>query len=474
MNWPDPFGSAKPFTTGKREVGLETRQCEVAIIGAGTAGLHAYKSATKAGADVLMIERGPGGSTCTATGCIPSKLLIAAGRTAAIAREAGTFGINVSGVEVDGVAVLRRLRAERDKANGQIKDQYLAIPECHRLHGSARFTGPNTLAVDDGITVEARSIIIAAGAHPEVPEPLSPIGRLVHTHETIFEIDRLPEALAVIGAGPLGLELAQAFARLGVTVTVLDKSSAVGALNDPACEEAARSCLAKDMSIHLGVKVSATMADGRARLAWTGESAGEIVVDLVLAAAGRSPNLDGLNLSASGIELDEQGVPKFDPDTRRCGPSQVFVAGDIDAWRPVLHEAARGGTIAGCVAAGEAAFRPIPALSIAFTEPNLIEVGARYGSLPDGTIIGEAKARDNARSGIDGEDEGLIRLYADAQGELLGGTIVLTGGEHLGQSLALAIDRGMDAASFADQAWYHPVLEEMLQKAARDIVRQLA
>jgi len=451
---------------------MTVRRCDVAIIGAGTAGLHAYKRATRLGADAVVIERGPGGSTCTASGCIPSKLLIAAGRAAHRARGAHLFGIDVGGVAIDGDAVLRRLRAERDRSNGRIRDQYLRIPEANRIGGEARFTGPASLTVDGRMMVEARAVIVAAGARLEVPPPLAPVRALVHAHETIFDIERLPASLAVIGAGPLGLELAQAFARLGVAVTVLGKSDAIGALKDPACEQAARAALDAEMAIHLGVEVEASMAGAQARVSWIGDSRGSVVVDLVLAATGRSPALGVLDLAAAGIETDDAGVPLFDPATRRCGDSAVFVAGDIGDRRPVLHEAARGGTIAGQVATGGAACPPRPALAIAFTEPNLVEVGTPFGSLPDGAIVGEAKASDNARSGIDGDDKGLVRLYADRDGTLIGGTIVLTGGEHLGQSLALAIDRGMDATAFADQAWYHPVLEEMLQSAARDILRQ--
>ena len=451
---------------------MATRHCDVAIIGAGTAGLHAYKSAKKAGADVILIERGPGGSTCTRTGCIPSKLLIAAGRSAAEARKAGVFGVSVSDVAIDGRAVMRRLRAERDKAEGQIRDEYLDIAEEHRLHGKARFTAPMTLAVGNDIVVEARSVVIAVGAHPEIPPSLEPVRSLTHTHETIFEIEELPATLAVIGAGPLGLELAQAFARLGVAVTMLDKSDKVGALADPQAEEEAREALQNDFALRLGVEVESALVAGKARLSWTGADEGTVEVDMILAATGRRPDLASLDLAASGLPTNDKGIPEFDPATRRCGDTQVFIAGDVGGWHPVLHEAARGGTIAGSLAAGGEPLPPVPALSIAFTEPNLVEVGTKFGELPDGAIVGVAQATDNARSGIDAQDEGSVRLYTDRAGKLLGGTIVLTGGEHLGQSLAFAIMSGLDAARFADQTWYHPCLEEMLQAAARDAVRQ--
>lgn len=451
---------------------MSHRRCDVAIIGAGTAGLHAYKRAAAADADVLLIERGPGGSTCTRSGCIPSKLLIAAARAAADARTAGTFGIEVAGVRVDGPGVMRRLRAERDKADGRIRAQYERVPPEHRMHGEARFTGPSTLAVGEAV-VHARSVIIAAGARAQVPPALEPVRPLVRTHETIFELEDVPASVAVVGAGPLGLELAQAFARLGAAVTVLDKGGAVGALKDPECERSARNALGREVALHLDVEVTAAMAGERARLCWTGDSRGEVEVELVLSAAGQTPDLSGLDLGSAGLALDDDGVPLFDRDTRRCGDNPVFVAGDAGVWRPVLHEAARGGTIAGAVAAGAEPLRPVPPLAIAFTEPNLVEVGCAFDALPDGAVVGCALATDNARSGIDAEDVGLVRLYADAAGRLLGGTIVLIGGEHLGQALALAIERGLDAAGLAEQAWYHPCLEEMLQEAARDVCRQL-
>ena len=354
-----------------------------------------------------------------------------------------------------------------------MRNQYRDIPEDQRPHGSARFAGPTTLLVGDDIRVEARAVIVATGASPQIPASLKAARALMHTHETLFDIEALPASLAVVGAGPLGLEMAQAFARLGVAVTVLDNSDKLGLLTDPQAEQVARRAFEKDFAIYLGVTVDAVMDGSKARLSWTGDSAGAVAVDMVLTATGREPKLAGLDLGTAGIETDDKDVPSFDPHTHRCGDTSVFLAGDADIWRPVLHEAARGGTTAGLVAVRGAPLPQRPALSIALTEPNLVQVGTKFDELPDGAIVGTAAAVNDARSGIDGELEGLARLYAAPSGKLLGGTIVLTGGEHLGQSLALAIDRDMDAASFADQAWYHPVLEEMLQAAARDIVRQV-
>ena len=444
------------------------RRCDVAIVGAGTAGLKAYKAASAQGADVVLIEKGPGGSTCTRHGCMPSKLLIAAGRTAHVARGAGAFGIEVADVRVDGPAVLARMRRLRDGFVQSVLDDYHAIPDDRRLQGEARFEGADTLVVGDTRIVAGR-IVIAVGATPTVPSPLKPAGDLIHTHETIFEIADLPRRMAVVGAGPQGMELAQAFARLGVAVTLLDHAKTVGHLKDPAAADAARDAFADVADLHLGVDVSAEPAGpGEATVRWTGDDEGEVTVDCILVSAGQKPQLAALNLAATGLALDDDGVPRFDHVTRRCGDSAIFIAGDADVWRPVLHEAARGGRIAGNGAIGEDAPPELPALAIAFCEPNLVEVGVPFPDLPDGAIVGCAAASENGRTTVDGETAGVVRLYADRDGRMLGATLVVEDGEHLGHLVALAIGRGMTLAEFADQPWYHPTVEELLQTAARD------
>lgn len=447
---------------------LDERNCDVVIIGAGTAGLKAYKAAVARGGDVVIVERGPGGSTCTRIGCMPSKLLLAAARVAHQARGAAEFGVITGPVTVDAGKLWERVRRERDRFVASVLDDYHAIPADHVIHGSARFDGPGAIVVGEARITATKGIVIATGGHPVVPGTLDPVRHLVHTHESIFELDGLPKAMAVFGAGPLGLELAQAFGRLGVDVTVIDAGDSVGGLHDPDTNAAAIKALAEDMTIVLGVEASATLRDdGLAHVSWSG---GAVTVDCILAATGRSPSLDGLDLESTGVTLDEHGTPLFDPSTRRCGDSNIFIAGDANAWRPVLHEAARGGRIAGDVAMGGPAAKPLPAFAVAFTEPNLVEVGTSFDALPDGARIGEGAVADNGRAVADGDDRGLVRLYADADGVLIGASIVAPEAEHLGHLVALAIERGMDVAAFEDQAWYHPTIEELLQTAARDIL----
>lgn len=336
------------------------------------------------------------------------------------------------------------------------------------IHGSARFCGADTVMVGDIRVTARRGIVIATGGHPIVPDLLQPVQHLVHTHETIFDLDSLPRTLAVLGAGPVGIELGQAFARLGVAVTVIDDGDSVGGLKDPDVNQAVIDALGGEMTLALGVEAKASATDdGRARVAWDG---GDVVVDLILAATGRPPSLAELALENTGLALDSRGTPEFDERSRRCGESAIFIAGDAGAWRPVLHEAARGGRISGEVAAGGDAPRALPAFAVAFTEPNIVSVGIGFDALPEGARIGVARVSGNGRATADGESEGLVRLYGDRDGQLIGAAIAAAHGEHLGHLVALAIDRGTDVATFADQAWYHPTVEELLQEAARDLL----
>ena len=442
---------------------MDKRSCDVAVIGAGTAGLEAWRAATKAGADALLIERGPGGTTCARVGCMPSKALLAAGRAAHSARGAGEFGVRVAGVEVDGAAVMARVRRMRDIMTQAVFDGMDDIPMEKRIDGEACFTGPTTLAVGD-LTIEAKSVVIAVGADPSVPDAFDAVADRVRTHVDIWELDTLPKRLAVLGAGPVGIEIAQAMARLGVEVTVFDPGHSVGALKDEEANRAAIDCLSREVALRLGEKPTGRPADGGVRLEGEGDP---VEVELVLAAAGRPPNLEALNLEATGVALGDGGVPVFDPLTKRVGDSRLWIAGDANDWRPVLHEASHAGEVAGRAAAGAAGDPAmLTKFAMVYTDPGMVTVGADADDLPDGARTGEARV-EGGRAQVDGQEGGAVRLYADTDGVLIGGTVVSHAAEHLGHTLMTAVARGMTAAEFKDLPWYHPCYEEHLQKAAR-------
>jgi len=449
--------------------------CDVAIIGAGTAGLAAYRSATKAGAHAVIVDPGPGGTTCARVGCMPSKALIAAGRAAHVARHAGLFGVQTGPVEIDGVAVMHRVRAERDYFVASVMEDVDAIPAAHRITGRARFAGPDRLTVTDGPNIVARAIVIAVGSVPEIPDLLDPVRDLVHSSDTIFEIATPPNNMAVLGAGAIGLELAAAFARLGTRVTIFDKGDAIGSLADRDAEKVARDRLVRDIDFKLDTDLAAAEpAEGGARLSWEGGSA---IFDCILAAAGRPPANDPLGLDSTGLALDDHGTPHFDASTGRCGDAPIFIAGDARACRPVLHEAARSGRLAGHNAARLDAMRrdaTLPALAMIFTEPQIATVGCAFAELPSDAVTGVATFQDNGRVHIDAGGDGILRLYADRDGVLLGATIVGQDAEQAAHLLAMALSCGLTLAELADQVYYHPTVAEVLQQAARDALKVLA
>ena len=189
---------------------------DVAIIGAGTGGLVARRTAKAAGASVLMIDPGPFGTTCARVGCMPSKLLIAAADAAHHARTAAQFGIEIPEVNVDGAAVMRRVQSERDRFVGFVED---AIEDARKLgelrQGRAKITGPGRLTVDGTEAVAFNRLVVAAGSSPFVPPPFRGLEHLLLTNEDVFELEELPASLLVIGLGVVGLELGQAFAPVG-------------------------------------------------------------------------------------------------------------------------------------------------------------------------------------------------------------------------------------------------------------------
>jgi dihydrolipoamide dehydrogenase len=448
--------------------------CDVAVIGAGTAGLAAERSARRTGARTLIIDPGFSGTTCATVGCMPSKLLIAAARAAHGARHAALFGV-MARPQVDGAAVMARLRAERDHFTQTTLAAIADLPASVILRGMARFADGTTLVLEDGTRIAARAIVIATGARPAVPEPFAPLGDLVLTNETLFDLETLPETLAVVGAGPLGLELAQAMARLGVAVTLLDKAETLGAIHDPAIAQSLHAMLAREMTIALGVEIRAGVKDGKAWLAW-GDPGDEHhgMFDRVLVATGRPPRLEGLDLEAAGLALDNHGIPRFDRETMHCGGSAIFIAGDAAADRPVLHEASAEGAIAGYNAAcwpDVAPTRRMVPLSILFTDPPLATIGRTDA---EGLATGEASYADQGRARVEGVAQGLVRLHADPNGgRLLGATLLCPAADHLAHLIAWAIEDGRTAAELLQRPFYHPSLEEGLKPALRRICAQV-
>ncbi len=447
---------------------MDELTCDVAIIGAGTAGLAAERSARSNGAKTLLIDETFGGTTCASVGCMPSKLLIAAADAAHAVRSAHVFGVDADPV-IDGAAVMARVRKERDKFVAGVEKSIAKIPDAVKVCARATFTGPTTLALDDGRTVRAKAVVIATGSSPAIPDSFDAVKDRVLTNETIFELETLPASVGVIGAGPLGLELAQALVRLGVETIVFDQGDAVAALKDSHVAEALHAILEHELPIKLGVETKAMFDGDGVRLSWSGKDSGEQRFDYLLVATGRPPRLKGLGLETTGLDLDDHGSPDYAPDTMQCGEAPIFLAGDADHDRPVLHEASSEGTIAGrnaaCFPDVTSAERMVP-FAIMFTEPSVAVIGVVPKDGEADIVVGTASYTDQGRAKVMACNAGLVRFYADAaDGKLTGATMAGPGVEHSAHLIAWAIQSGWTATQTLALPFYHPTFEEGLKPA---------
>jgi dihydrolipoamide dehydrogenase len=461
---------------------MNTRRVDVAIIGAGTAGLNARKEAQRAGKSWVLIESGPYGTTCARVGCMPSKLLIAAADVAHDVARSGEFGIRVgSDWGVDGPAVLERVRRERDRFVGFVVEATESIAEEHRIRGHARFVGPTTLQIDDHTQVEAGAVVIATGSSPWIPPQLEPIADQVAVNDDVFEWQDLPASLAIFGTGIIGLELGQALSRLGVAVEFFNPFDDLGRFSDPVVSQKAHEVFSERLTLNLEADVtSVEPTESGVRIQWTdprGEQH-ERTFEKVLAAAGRRANVAGLDLEKAGIPLDEHGLPTSDPRTLQVGDTPVFVAGDVSGHRPILHEASEEGRMAGANAARypavEASVRKTP-IEIAFTDPQMAIVGKRYAELDASNIeVGEVSYDNQGRARVMGINCGVVRVYAETERcKIVGAEMFGPRVEHTAHLLAWAIQEGATVHDLLDRPFYHPVIEEGIRTALRDLAKRL-
>lgn len=459
-------------------------QVEVAIIGAGTAGMGAYRAARAHVDSVLLIEGGTYGTTCARVGCMPSKLLIAAAEAAHQARHAPAFGIQVQAVTVDGAAVMARVQRERDRFVGFVLETIDAIAPGDRLTAKVKFQDANTLMTEDGQLIHARRIVIATGSGPVLPPVLKGLGAHLLTNENVFDLPTLPTSLAVFGPGVLGLELAQAMSRLGVQVKVFGVGGGIAGIQDPAIRDYANQTFNHEFYLDAsaqvksvketatGVDVNYLHRDG----VWKTEA-----FDYVLAATGRAPAVAGLDLENTGLPLNDRGVPEFDRFTLQCGDSTVFIAGDASNDSPLLHEAADQGRIAGDNAARfpdiRLGLRRTP-LAVVFTDPQIASVGFNLKQLneqfKDRFAMGLVSFEDQGRSRVMLRNKGLLKVYGEqGSGLFLGAEMFGPAAEHIGHLLAWAAQQRMTVSSMLDMPFYHPVIEEGLRTALRDLNHKL-
>jgi pyruvate/2-oxoglutarate dehydrogenase complex dihydrolipoamide dehydrogenase (E3) component len=439
---------------------------DLVVVGGGAAGLGAAREAVRRGARPLLVQDGEIGGDCTFTGCVPSKALLAAAASGASFREAR-----------ERVA----LAVERVAANES--DDVLRSEGIEVRHGMAAFRSRTELDVD-GVRVAAPRVVIATGAEPLLPPVpgLSDADPL--TNETVFSLDRLPPRLVVLGGGAIGVELGQAFARLGSTVTVVEERDRVLANEEPEASAVVAAALAADgVDVRTGCRVERVTGGGSAGVTLHLGDGSSVVADRVLVAAGRRPSTSGLDLDRAGIEVDERGFVRTDDGMATSAPT-VWAAGDVTGRLQLTHAANRMAMVAArnALAGARSLTRVRPARFDAtvvpwatFTSPEVGRVGMTEAqSAAHGGRVAYLPMSEFDRAIATGQTEGFVKLIAGPRrlggriggGVLLGATAVAPCGGELVHEVALAMRGRMFVGRLAQTVHAYPTWSMAIQQAA--------
>ena len=454
-----------------------TRQVDVAIIGAGSAGLYALGQVRRFTDNYLLIDGGELGTTCARVGCMPSKVMIQIAedlhRKSIFTREGIEGGEHLSLNSTEAMEHIQDLRDTFvDRTLSHSTDN---MDDHHLLTSNVHFVDTQTLETDDGEIIQANKIIIATGSSPVIPSSWLKFREQILTTDDIFELEELPESIAVIGLGVIGIELGQALSRMGVKVTGIDQSLRIAGILDDDINKTAIDILASEFPLWLGHAADITQLENNQLQIIAGTQ--QVIVDKILLSIGRKPNLDSLNLQVVDLKLDSRGIPEFDPASMQTSNTNIFIAGDCTGSRALLHEAAFEGRAAGFNAMHNTItrFKQKTPLAITFSDPNIISVGAQLPDLdPDTTAIGEIKLSPVGRALIIGKNKGLIRVYANkSTGLILGASMISVKGENLAHLLCWCIEMSMTVQDLLKMPFYHPVIEEALQAALYDLKSKL-
>jgi len=441
------------------------------VVGAGTAGLVTAAGAAGLGAKVALIEREYMGGDCLNVGCVPSKALIRAGRALVDVREAGAFGVQVPpGARVDFPAVMermRRLRARISKADSAARFRGLGVDV---FFGQGRFSGPDAVEVG-GRTLRFRKAVVATGARAAaLPIPgLASAGYL--TNETVFALTELPRRLAVIGAGPVGCELAQAFARFGSQVHLIEALHGILPNEDRQAAEIVHRSLTRDGITLLCCASNLRVGKGQEGKGLSLESHDhhyDVTVDEILVGGGRSPNVEGLGLEQVGVAFDKGGV-KVNDRLQTTNP-RIYAAGDICSRYKFTHNSDFQARIViqNALFLGRAKASALTIPWCTYTDPEIAHVGlyesdAEERGIPITTFVQDMGDVD--RAVLDGETEGLVKVHVRAGTDrIVGATIVARHAGEMLPVLSLAIVSGVGLGKIAKVIHCYPTQAEAIRK----------
>jgi pyruvate/2-oxoglutarate dehydrogenase complex dihydrolipoamide dehydrogenase (E3) component len=451
-----------------------TGRYNLVVLGAGTAGLVTAAGAAGLGAKVALIERHLMGGDCLNVGCVPSKSVIRASRVAAEARDAERFGVRVGAVEPDFAAVMRRMRGIRARISANDSARRFRDEKGVDVYlGEARFSGSDTVEVG-GQTLRFKTAVIATGARAAAP-PIIGLEKLGYlTNETVFNLTELPRRLAVIGAGPIGCELAQAFQRLGSEVVLLHDSPHVLNREDAdAAELVQRALVREGVALELGVRVGAARRDGLDKVLTIfrgGSTIEELVrVDEILVGAGRAPNVEGLGLENIGVECDARGV-RVDDHLRTSNP-RVFACGDVCMDWKFTHAAdfAARTVIQNALFFGRKRLSALHMPWCTYTDPEVAHVGLSAAEAASRGVAVDTWLRplhEVDRAIADGEEDGFVKIHTrKGSDEIVGATIVARHAGEMISELTLAIVAKIGLGTLANVIHPYPTQAEAIRQS---------
>lgn len=454
------------------------RAWDLLVIGGGSAGLVSAYTGAELGARVALVERSRTGGDCLWTGCVPSKSLLSAAAAVAAARRAQAFGVR-SSLDVDFTAVMRHVRSAISTIEPIDSVEALEAAGVTVLRGDGLLTGPRTVAVD-GVPHAFQHAVLATGAAPVVPDIDGLADIEPWTTETLWDVETLPGRLVVLGGGPVGCEMAQAFARLGSAVTLIEATTRLLPREDPDAADLVHAALVADgVDVRLGCRAVTVSGEPRGAgemLVDDGTSATSIAFDAVLAATGRRPRTHGMGLEDAGVALDPRGGVRVDRYLRTSNP-RVWAAGDVTPFPHLTHLASQHGGLA--TANALLGLRRAVDMSavprVIYTDPEVAAVGVPTWSSASGlasrTITRHHDHVDRAVA--DGRTDGFSRLALTRNGaRIVGATIV---GPRAGESIAemtLAVRRRMRVTDLAATIHAYPTYADGPWNAAVDEVRR--
>lgn len=450
------------------------KRYNLVVVGAGTAGLVTAAGAAGLGAKVALVEHKLMGGDCLNVGCVPSKALLRCARAVADLRDAAEFGVEVGGRStVNFAAIMERMRRLRAKiSHYDSAKRFSDELGVDVFLGDAAFSGPGTLDVEGQALRFARAVIATGSRPAELPIPgLKETGYL--TNETVFSLTQLPPRLAVIGAGPIGCELAQAFSRFGSQVYIIEAMHGILPNEDQDAAEIVRRSLERDgikvMCCGKELKISREREGKRLTVGSHGEQY-DLVVDEILVGGGRSPNVEGLGLKAAGVEYDKKGIKVNDYLQTRN--RNIYGAGDICFKYKFTHTADALARIAiqNALFFGRAKASALTIPWCTYTDPEIAHVGL---------YPHEAEQRGKAvqtfqvpfsqvdRAVLDGEEEGLLKIHVEkGKDKILGATLVARHAGEMISEITLAMVAGAGLTTLAKTIHPYPTQAEAIKKAA--------